>query len=1075
VLTQALSREDGAAAAPEDGAGPARGLQTTPRRTKTDGRLSASGVGAGVDEEEEGEEDDEEEGGEVEDEEEVEALEQAVGDAAAARPSPAAGRPPGVGGGHQAQGDSPGGRRISGGGVPGDVADAAGADEDGAEASDGCNKTDDDHALPSSAGVPAAALAADQDVESECDDVGGDVDKMEAILWGPTGTYVKSPRVAHVRDFRVADVTTRNVAKDNVLHHYNAQQRSGYDWAFGSMVVCHDWMQTGSAVHDDLACGDGAASASAARAAAGADGSAGAAEGGNDGNGALPLQGPILLPFMMTDYQALDPVKKQLWMNGVAAAGGQGINHMDVNVHYPVVLIDGAHRLAAMKRPLDEKHEMAVEWILVAWGGRRDKQPMSHWDTLNLGAASNDLPAISISMTQLDHVVWPVNWVVTYNRLKPADERLRYVPGKTRPTGVSVLVKRAYDAGLVPMNKEGQPLGDDSLARIIKIALLNAVSPLTVECMVNYLADSQDSVRAGPRLSVETPVSNVLLNVNVGTDEENDLLRKLMLQISWKLTAGSSMERRHQNRGKQCKARRLTRGGDVTFFSCVWAFLTVVHDETKAATHRIFLANLAAAAQARAAQHGEEPPPVPPPSHVVGRLDDAGRADGAGRASGGAAPAASAAAAPVVVGVDTVLLSGAGGGTGGCGESVVGGVGGGDGSVGGVGRSTCAGHSRHHKPIQVGTPVVGPDTRARLTQDTTLWQVLIMRMPTTNPSVVTCLAFHLADLFVDKFAIERSHGFKKAAGGARGRTAVEIGRADPFALEHMPDWVSLVKSFVNPDQRRDQDSDCAGDRRGDTNRRRGRSAEPGRRQSHRDNVRDRTRRGAKASLMASGTNRERRHCRSLSVGGKDGRHGRGRSPSPLKEAAPSAPTTPKRVALRTVGRAGGKGRIAQQGGLSQDSGHLAGSQMQGGRGTGKVPDDAGGVARRPHPDHPEDIPPSLQEAASSTLQHAGTVDFPGFASLLPREHHGRDSIPDEDWKALEESVRHDMSGIGKATMPGAVEMAASRVRAAGGGGTSSRLPLGLQPGPAGEAEASILAEPVSAMQAGFAAVNLARS
>jgi len=68
-------------------------------------------------------------------------------------------------------------------------------------------------------------------------------------------------------------------------------------------------------------------------------------------------------------------------------------------------------------------------------------------------------------------------------------------------------------------------------------------------------------------------------------------------------------------------------------------------------------------------------------------------------------------------------------------------------------------------------------------------------------------------------------------------------------------------------------------------------------------------------------------------------------------------------------------------------------------------------------------------------------------------------------------VGHYMSGIGKATMPGAVAMAASRVRAVGGGGTSSRLPMGLQPGPAGDAEASILADPLSAMQAIFAAVK----
>lgn len=100
----------------------------------------------------------------------------------------------------------------------------------------------------------------------------------------------------------------------------------------------------------------------------------------------------------------------------------------------------------------------------------------------------------------------------------------------------------------MPLNKEGQTLGDDSLARIIKIALLNAVSPLTVECMLKYLADSQASERAGPRLSVETLVSNGLLNVNVGTDEENDHVRNLMLQMAWKWTAGSPMEREQRKK-----------------------------------------------------------------------------------------------------------------------------------------------------------------------------------------------------------------------------------------------------------------------------------------------------------------------------------------------------------------------------------------------------------------------------------------------------------------------------------------------------------------------------------------------
>ena len=56
------------------------------------------------------------------------------------------------------------------------------------------------------------------------------------------------------------------------------------------------------------------------------------------------------MPFTRTDAEALDPEKKQLWLNAVTAARKQGINNVDANVDDPVVLIDGAHRLAAMKR-----------------------------------------------------------------------------------------------------------------------------------------------------------------------------------------------------------------------------------------------------------------------------------------------------------------------------------------------------------------------------------------------------------------------------------------------------------------------------------------------------------------------------------------------------------------------------------------------------------------------------------------------------------------------------------------------------------------------------------------------------
>jgi len=621
---------------------------------------------------------------------------------------------------------------------------------------------DDDDAGPAEA--PAGAAAGDEDPHGDTI-AGGDVKRMEAITWGPAGTYLKAPRLVRVQDVRIADVTTRNLTEKSVLHHYDAQRRTGYDWAFGSIVVCHDWVQAGAAVHDDLTSGTGGPSLPAAvgpprgSAAAGAAGVSGGTHAGHAGRGL------VRSAFRPTNVEELTPAQKEIWTAGRALSEAEGLGMVDVNVKDPVVLVDGAHRLTAMKRLVDEKDEMAVEWALVAWGGRRDQRAMTHWDTLNVGAASNDLPAIAIAMSQLDHVVWAVNWVETFNRLQEPANRLFYVPGKTRKTAVALLANRAIEAGVVPMNKEGQRLGPDSLARILKIALLNAISPMTVECMLTYLTDSQGSERKGSRLSVECLVSSVLLDVNVGTQEESDRLRKLMLQMAWQWSGGPrSARQQRQQSGKQpaVKARRLTRGGDVTFFSCVWAFLMVVREELNTATHRLFLLHLRqqteARAQARAERlAAESAAPVVGQAHVP--------ADG--EAGGGAAAAA-------------------GGGAG------VGGDGGNGANVDSVVVV------RPNVDFGVGAPVIGPGSRAQLTHTSTLWRVLISRIPTANPQVVTCLAFHLANLFVEHYDIDESHEFKKTSAARHRRTPLEIGRADPFSARHLAAWTSLVKSYVNP-------------------------------------------------------------------------------------------------------------------------------------------------------------------------------------------------------------------------------------------------------------------------------------
>ena len=552
--------------------------------------------------------------------------------------------------------------------------------------STGGGDDDDDEARPGEA--PPGAAAADEDPHGDTI-AGGDVKRVEAITWGPAATYLKAPRLVRVRDVRIADVTTRNLAEKTVLHHYNAQRRTGYDWAFGSIVVCHDWVQAGAAVHDDLTSGTGVPSLPASAAVGPPRGSAAAATGGVSGgtHAGHAGRGIFRSALRPTNVEALTPAEKEIWTAGRVLSDAEGLGKVDVNVKDPVVLVDGAHRLAAMKRLLDEKDEMAVEWALVAWGGRRDQRAMTYWDTLNVGAASNDLPAISVAMSQLDHVVWAVNWAETFNRLQEPADRLFYVPGKTRKTAVALVADQAIEAGVVPMNKEGHKLGHDSLARILKIALLNAISPMTVECMLTYLTDRQGSERKGSRLSVECLMSRVLLDVDVGAKKESDRLRKLILQMEWRWSGGPLSARQpRQQKGKQpaVKAQRLTRGGDVTFFSCVWAILMVVRDELNTAPQRLFFLHLwqqtKARAQARAERlAAESAAPVVGQAHVA--------ADG--EAGGGAAAAAGGDA-----GVD------------------------GDGGNGANGNNVV--DVRANAEFGLGAPMIGPGSRAQLTHTTTL-------------------------------------------------------------------------------------------------------------------------------------------------------------------------------------------------------------------------------------------------------------------------------------------------------------------------------------------------------------------
>ncbi|KAK1857363.1 hypothetical protein I4F81_012922 [Pyropia yezoensis] len=230
------------------------------------------------------------------------------------------------------------------------------------------------------------------------------------------------------------------------------------------------------------------------------------------------------------------------------------------------VLVDGSHRFGGLLELRKERHANSNDREYFAVVSRRDHRFLTGSEVLALGYAANDILVPTKPMTQADHLQWAMSFVYTRDQEVPADQRLRH--GVTK---IVDLVAYAKSRGVVVTNQSGKALGDDSLRRALNLGLLALHQPSSVAYIAHCLSQMANAAAAGSplqhALTFESLSSRALLSLEQIREPLRDDARYLLLQIAWAWTAVPDP--------KGAK-RRLIKGRDGTFFTCVAAFVAHV-------------------------------------------------------------------------------------------------------------------------------------------------------------------------------------------------------------------------------------------------------------------------------------------------------------------------------------------------------------------------------------------------------------------------------------------------------------------------------------------------------------------
>jgi len=151
-------------------------------------------------------------------------------------------------------------------------------------------------------------------------------------------------------------------------------------------------------------------------------------------------------------------------------------------------LIDGAHRLAAVKRLTEEDPESfpPSRKLGVQVYRRADGKPLTKADMLGLGLRANSVHLTHNPTTQSQHIHWIVNFIVSTE--EQLDEGIFL---RLKTVNITMMAKKVMDNDIRPTGAGGKEIGIESIKRLIKLGLYAMDAPRSVEFIKQCMASTE--------------------------------------------------------------------------------------------------------------------------------------------------------------------------------------------------------------------------------------------------------------------------------------------------------------------------------------------------------------------------------------------------------------------------------------------------------------------------------------------------------------------------------------------------------------------------------------------------------
>ncbi|KAK1858960.1 hypothetical protein I4F81_001559 [Pyropia yezoensis] len=261
------------------------------------------------------------------------------------------------------------------------------------------------------------------------------------------------------------------------------------------------------------------------------------------------------------------------------------------------LLVDGAHRLTALRELHKEGHANAVGEVQVAVIVRRDGQPVTLMMALTLGVRANSTAAKAKEMSDVDNIRFITSWLREYNDRQPLRKKqslfqhsmsdlirifYNYMDNRKQdPMDVDLAYRESdevdreqedQDDATVRGGPETSRIGKAVLRRMIKIALIYIEDKRSREYIIKRITDSVGS-RGEHAMTTESCASPALCTLGGVPLVYCNEVRLWMLQVGWEWTGRRDADNN--------AIRPLTRGTDSALFATLVYFVRFAINEAK--------------------------------------------------------------------------------------------------------------------------------------------------------------------------------------------------------------------------------------------------------------------------------------------------------------------------------------------------------------------------------------------------------------------------------------------------------------------------------------------------------------